>query len=206
MCLSHMEDLGNHYFHYFPIHASFVWFLKRYKTEVPNFMWETFLGAFTKLRKATVSFIVSVCPFDHPSVCLRATTLVPLDGFSLNLISDDFLKIFQENSCFIISEENNGSMKVNIRFYHISFSSYVWDRSCWQNQKVHFMFNNLYQILRHLWDNEEKDCRTRRDTWQYCACPLHAGYISIATVVAQTRLSVALCIHCLSCRNFRCWT
>jgi hypothetical protein len=52
-----------------------------------------FLGALAKLRKATFSFIVSVCT--------HGTTLLPLYGFSQNLIFKDFSKICEENSSFI---------------------------------------------------------------------------------------------------------
>jgi hypothetical protein len=38
---------------------------------------ERFLGEFEKLRKATVSFVMSV----RPSVCPHGTTRLPLDGF-----------------------------------------------------------------------------------------------------------------------------
>jgi len=41
------------------------------------------LGALAKLRKATIRFVMSVCP----SVCPHRTTRLPLDGFSCNLIS-----------------------------------------------------------------------------------------------------------------------
>jgi hypothetical protein len=40
------------------------------------------LGAFAKFRKATISVVMFVCP--------RGTTRLTLDGFSLNLISEDF--------------------------------------------------------------------------------------------------------------------
>jgi len=45
----------------------------------------TLLGAFTKLRKVTISFVMSICP--------RGTNRLPLDGFSWNLIFEQFLKI-----------------------------------------------------------------------------------------------------------------
>ena len=41
--------------------------------------------SFAKLREATISFVVSVCP--------QATTPLIPDGFSFNLIGDDFSKI-----------------------------------------------------------------------------------------------------------------
>jgi len=50
-----------------------------------------------KLRKATMSFIVSVCP----SVCPHGTTRLPLDGFSRNFIFEYFSKIYWENWSFI---------------------------------------------------------------------------------------------------------
>jgi len=50
-----------------------------------------FLDALAKLQKATISFVFSVCP----STSLSA---LPLDGFSLNLIFDDLLKMYQQNS------------------------------------------------------------------------------------------------------------
>ena len=52
-----------------------------------------FLGSFAKLRKATISFVMSVRP--------HGTTLLQLDGFSWNLIFEDFSKICRENSRFI---------------------------------------------------------------------------------------------------------
>jgi hypothetical protein len=66
----------------------------------------------------------------------------------------------------------------------------------------------------HLWENMEKYCRARQATWQYGACALHAGYISLqiytprlcnthcfstATMVERTRLNFTLYVHCLSC-------
>jgi hypothetical protein len=45
------------------------------------------------LRKATISFVMSVCP--------HGTTRLPLDGFWWTLIFETFSKICQENSSFI---------------------------------------------------------------------------------------------------------
>jgi hypothetical protein len=55
------------------------------------------LGAFAELRKATFSFVLSV----HPSVSPHGTTLLSLDGLSLNLIFMYFSKICRGNSGFI---------------------------------------------------------------------------------------------------------
>ena len=40
-------------------------------------IWEALLGAFAKLRMASISFVMSFCL----SVCPHATTRLPLDGF-----------------------------------------------------------------------------------------------------------------------------
>ena len=55
------------------------------------------LGMFTKLERATVSFVLCVCP----SVQRHRTAQLPLDGFSLNLMNLGFFKILQENSSLI---------------------------------------------------------------------------------------------------------
>jgi len=52
------------------------------------------LGAFAELRKAIISLIMSVRP--------HGTTRLPLDGFSRNLILDDFSTICRENPSFAI--------------------------------------------------------------------------------------------------------
>ena len=54
---------------------------------------QLFLGTFAKLRKATVSFVMSAC--------LHATIRLPLDRFSSNLIFDYFPEICRENLCSI---------------------------------------------------------------------------------------------------------
>jgi len=51
-----------------------------------------FLGAFAKLQKAAVSFVMSVCMEQLGS---------HWTGLSLNLIFEYFLEIYQENSSFI---------------------------------------------------------------------------------------------------------
>jgi len=56
-----------------------------------------FLGAFVKLGKATVRFVMSV----RPLACPHGTTRLALDGFSWNFIFGDFFKICQDNSSFI---------------------------------------------------------------------------------------------------------
>jgi len=59
---------------------------------------DRFLGKFTKFLRAIVSFVMSVCP--------GGKTRFLLDGFSLNLILQNFSKVYRENSSSIkISQE-----------------------------------------------------------------------------------------------------
>jgi hypothetical protein len=51
------------------------------------------LGAFAKLRKSTISFVLSVCP--------HGATRLPLDGFWWNLTFELFSKVCLENSNII---------------------------------------------------------------------------------------------------------
>jgi len=59
------------------------------------------LGAFGKLRKATIIFVMSV----YLSVCFsvhpHGTARLPLDEYSWNLVFQYFSKIYQDNSSFI---------------------------------------------------------------------------------------------------------
>jgi len=59
------------------------------------------VGAFAKLQKATASFVMSVCLSVCRFVRPHANTLLPLDGFSCNLIFDFFFLKSVENSNFI---------------------------------------------------------------------------------------------------------
>jgi hypothetical protein len=70
-----------------PPTSSSPWFSSQWQSVL------VFLGAFAKLRKATISFVVSVR--SHGTTCL------PLDGFSWKFIFEHFSKICRENSIFI---------------------------------------------------------------------------------------------------------
>jgi hypothetical protein len=54
-------------------------------------------GAFEKLRKTTISFVMSVLP----SICPLEVTRLPLDGFSLNMIFNYFAKNCREKFTFL---------------------------------------------------------------------------------------------------------
>jgi hypothetical protein len=64
--------------------------------------WIQFLGAFAKLQKATISFVIYVRLSVRPSILLHGTTPLQLDGFSWNLIFEEFVsKICREESSLI---------------------------------------------------------------------------------------------------------
>jgi hypothetical protein len=72
------------------------------------------LGAFAKLWKPTIGFVMSLCP----SVCSHGTSRLPLNGFSWNLIFECFSKIYPENSSLIKLWQKWRVLytKTNIRF------------------------------------------------------------------------------------------
>jgi hypothetical protein len=61
-------------------------------------------GAFAKLRKATISFVISDCPSVRPSDRPHATTRLALDVFQLNSIFEYFSKI----CCVSLKSYKNG--------------------------------------------------------------------------------------------------
>jgi len=63
----------------------------------------TILGQFPQLWTVAISFITSVW--------LHGKTLLQLDGFSRNLIFEQFLKICHKNSSFIKTWQENGYFK-----------------------------------------------------------------------------------------------
>jgi hypothetical protein len=66
-------------------------------THLFSFCLEKILGAFKKLRKATLA---SSCLSVRPSVCPHGTVRLPLLGFSRNFLLVYFSKIFRKNSRF----------------------------------------------------------------------------------------------------------
>jgi hypothetical protein len=77
------------------------------------------LGAFAKLRKATVSCVMSVPPAGRP----HGTTWLPLHGFSRNLAFDDFSKSIDKIQVSLKSDKNNGYFTWRSRHIYISLNS-----------------------------------------------------------------------------------
>ena len=74
-----------------------------------------FWGAFAKLRKATISFVLSICRSVRP----HGTTWLPFDRFSWNLTLITFSKLCRENSRSIkIGQEQRALyMKTDVHFW-----------------------------------------------------------------------------------------
>ena len=64
------------------------------------FLKYVFLGAFTKLPKVTISFVMYVCPSVSGSVRQHGTTHLPLDGLLWNLILEDLSKTARKIQVF----------------------------------------------------------------------------------------------------------
>ena len=198
-------------------HTWHIWFLLPVIVAVLwlNEIWNV-LGAFAKLRKATIRFVVFLCP----SVRLHGTTRLPLDGFSLNLIFEYFSRNCLENSTFIqIWQEwralyMNTSRSILLRIRNVS------DKVV-ENIKTHILCSVTFfpRISCRLWGNVEKYVRAGQPAdgnMAHAHCMLDTeGYrhtlricktycFSTATVVARTRLDVTLYLHCLSCLYCKC--
>ena len=100
------------------------------------------LGVFAKLRKATISFVLSARP--------HGTTLIPLDGFLWNLVSEYFSKLCLENSSFNTIWQNNGYFTWRPIYIFLSYlAQFFLEWEMFQTNVVekietHFMINNLF--------------------------------------------------------------
>ena len=65
-----------------------------------------FLGAFAKLRKATITFVG--CLSVRPPVSPYGTTRLPLDEYPWNLIFEFFRKILEKVQVLLKFDKNNG--------------------------------------------------------------------------------------------------
>jgi len=63
------------------------------KSPVVVVLFDSLLHAFSKLRKATVSFVMSVRP--------HGTNLFPLDGFFVKFCAGTFMKIVEKSNVYI---------------------------------------------------------------------------------------------------------
>jgi hypothetical protein len=101
----------------------------------------TILGLFAQLQTMAISFITPVW--------LHGKTLLPLDGFSWNLISEQFSKICHKNSSFIKTWQQNGYFKWRAIYIFdlLTYFFLEWDMfhtKVVEKIETHFMFNNSF--------------------------------------------------------------
>jgi hypothetical protein len=105
------------------------------------------------------------------SVRPHATIRLPLDGFSRNLIFDNFSKICREIQVSLKSDKNNDYFTCRPVYILIISRSFLLrmrnfsDKSCKENQNTPF-FQQLPPLRKscRLWHNVEKYCRAKLAT------------------------------------------
>ena len=103
----------------------------------------TFSGAFVKLRNATISFVMCVCP--------HGTTRLPVDVFSLIRYLSIFRKSVEKIQVSLKSNKNNSGTLLEDHYTFLIVSRSVLlrmknvsDKMCRETRKTHFIFNNFF--------------------------------------------------------------
>ena len=134
-------------------------YIKVYKHCIVDFM----LGShvFRCVHKNYITQLVALpCCL---SVCLYQSACLPMDGFSWNLILEDFLEICWENEFWLKSYKSNGYFTWYL-YTFMTMSRWILlkmrnisDKSCRGNQKTYFVFSNFFfkndSIYEVMWKN-----------------------------------------------------
>ena len=179
------------------------------------------------MQKAIICFVMSArfsvrlsaCLSVHLSVGSCATTRFPLDGFSWNLIFEYFSKICRENSSSLKSDKNIWDFtwrQINVFIVLLSFLlklRVASDQSCGETANTFYVLISFLRESCFLWQCGKILLSRTGHIRQYGPCVLHVGYLRLqiqsqnikyilfspAKMVTRRRLTVPLCIHCLSC-------
>jgi len=162
-----------------------------------------FLGAFARLRKASVSFFVSV----RTSAW---TTRLPLDTFSWCVMFEYFSKVWPLNWIFILiwPEYRILYMKNNVHFLYLAQFFLEWE--IFQTKLVEKIKTHILCPIRGNMGKYFRAGRTGDCNMSHAHCMQDTkGYkhtlrtcntaFSTAMMVARTRLNVTLYVSCLSC-------
>jgi hypothetical protein len=143
-------------------------------TQGTTFAILSLLGAFAELRKAAISFVMSVRLY----VRLHGTAeKIPIGRIFMKFhMWVFFLKNVEMVQVSLKSDKNNRYFTSRLIYIFLSFLLWMWnisDKICTQNQNTHFVFSNLffssenrvdYEILwKILWSSAGY-------RWQYSAC------------------------------------
>ena len=162
------------------------------------------LGAFVKLRKATVSFVMSVCPFVRMEQLGSHWT-----DFHEILFLSIFRKSVEKNQVSLKSDPNNWYFTWRPMYIHDSISLVSsWNEKCfgqnlWRKSKRPFYVQFSppeNRFVHEIWKNIVQTGRPQMKIWRMgIACWLiklqtlricNAYCFPVATMVARTRLDV----------------
>ena len=134
-----------------------------------------FLGAFAKLRKATISFM-SV----RPCMSVRMEPGSHWTDFDEIWYLRLFRKSVEKTQVSLQSDNNNGHIHKDV-FTFMTTSRWILlrmrnvsNKSCRKNQNTCFMFSGFFPENRAVWDNVEQ-YDADREIRQYGACAWHTG-------------------------------
>jgi len=153
----------------------------------------SFKALFAKLRKATISFVMSVCSSVHLSEwnnsALTGQTFIKFD---IQWFFENLSGKFQVSLQF---DKNNQYIFLIISRSFLLRMRTVSEKRGRENKNTHFMQNNFFFLKsRCLWNNVQKYSRTERGhRWQYGALAFHARYLRLQTY------TLGMCnTHCFS--------
>ena len=135
----------------------------------------TLLGAFLKLRKATITFVISVCLF----VFAYGTTQLPLHEITWKFLFEKVSKNLSRKFKF-----HSNLTQVTDTCWILLRVRNLPDNSCTENNNTHSIFRNYIpkivafrgQYGKILWYRH-----SRAQMTMYGACALHAGEIRLQT-------------------------
>jgi len=140
--------------------------IRQLSEKMTRISFSQFLGAFGKLRKATINFVMSVRS--------HGTTRLPLDGFSWNLIFEDLSKICETIQVSLKSDKNNSGtlVKTNIHFWsHLAHFFLEWETFATElveKVKTHILCSIFFFFNYGLWCGENilQQGRTQMTIWR----------------------------------------
>ena len=136
-----------------------------------------FLVAFAKLRRATISFVMSVRLSSWNNPAPSGRILMKLDIWTF------LSKIFRENPSFITSDKNKGNFTWRRKYIYDSISL-KFQTKIVDNRNTNFMINNYFRKPCRLWDNALR--MLGKVVW------------NTRNTDSRTSLSITLYVHCLS--------
>jgi hypothetical protein len=135
--------------------------------------WSHLLGAFEKLRKATISFVLSLCRCVCPSAWNNSA---PTGWIFMKFDTWVFFGSLSRRFGFYynITRITGPLREDQCRFM---IMRYVADKSCRENQNTHFVCSNFFSRKPcRLWDNVEKIWSNRTGhRWQYNTAHAHCA-------------------------------